>query len=349
MRKRGVEILLLCLALCVPAAVASAKVNIYFIPKVTGSAAGEAACLAAQAFAEENGFILTLPDVEKPTAAAQVSAIRAAVNNGADGICIDVADAAGVDAALKDEAAGGLIVTTWDSDAAADARALAVSQGTPEELGRMLADLLAASLAERGKDAEKDEIRYCWHCGLEKNAAEAARRAAGEAYIAEKYPNWINVAPDSYYCKLDREKAAATGEAILAAHPDIDGVICSDPVSLEGQAKALQNLGLGMQQVTVTGFGTPNAMKPYLAEGILSRFGLWDARRQAVLACYLTHARIFGEEIAPGDTKEAPGLGTFEVLPDTALDEEADDSRGGVVLLPERPVLTAENIDNYDF
>ena len=349
MIKRGFEIALLCLLLCAPAAPTLAKVNICFIPKLTGSAAGEAACRAAQAFAEENGFTLTPESVEKPTAAAQVSAVRDAVNNGADGICIDVADAAGVDAALKDAVAGGLVVTTFGADALTDARGITVSQGTPEELGRMLADLLAASLTERGRDAAKDEIRYCWHCGLEKNETEAAWRAAGEVYIAERYPNWINVAPDGYYCKLDSRKAAAAGEAILAAHPDIDGIICSDPVALEGQARALQNLGLGAQQVTITGFGTPNALKPYLAEGILSCFGLWDVRQQAVLACYLTHALIFGADIAPGDVITVPGMGTFDVQPDSALDEKADDARGVVVLLPEQPVLTAENIDNYDF
>ena len=75
MIKRGFEIALLCLLLCAPAAPTLAKVNICFIPKLTGSAAGEAACRAAQAFAEENGFTLTPESVEKPTAAAQVSAV----------------------------------------------------------------------------------------------------------------------------------------------------------------------------------------------------------------------------------------------------------------------------------
>ena len=57
-----------------------------------------------------------------------------------------------------------------------------------------------------------------------------------------------------------------------------------------------------------------------------------------------------GQELKVGDTVEVPDIGTVTIEPNTVLDPNAytaDDS--GVVLLPERAVFTAENMDNYDF
>ena len=47
---------------------------------------------------------------------------------------------------------------------------------------------------------------------------------------------------------------------------------------------------------------------------------------------------------------DVPGIGSVKVEPNTVLDPNAFTSEtSGVVLLPERAVFTAENMDNYDF
>ena len=341
-------VLVLCLLLSLTAASAAAKVNIYFIPKQAGSALGAAAGEGAQACAEANGFRVTVEAPAEATVKAQSAAARAAVNNGADALCIDPVDAGGLAGALKDAEEGGLVVTAWES-AAAEAGCLSVCPGAPEEMGGMLVSLLAASLEERGKDPAADEIRYCWHCGLEGDNAERAWSAAGEAVIAAQYPNWINVAPDHYYSKADAKKAVSTGMAILAAHPDIDGILCCDDVALQGQAQALIKLGRTWQDVAVTGLATPGVMKPYLESGAVKRFGLWDCRLQGALASALTFRLVMGEEIRAGDFLEIDGLGSFEVQSAQAADAAGEEDGVPVVLLPERIVFTADNIDQYDF
>lgn len=342
---------MLAFALCVTMmSAALAETTVVFIPKLSGNAFFEVANTGAQDFAAENGFTVKYDGNPEASVANQVAIIQNAINSGADAICISTVDANGVDDALKEAAEAGVAVTTWDSDANADARRIMVSQGTPETLGVMLVDMLADSLTERGKDVANDAITYCWHYSQATVTDQNSWHVAGEAYIAEKYPNWVNVAPDNYYSEQDAEKAITVGESILTAYPDIDGIICNDSTALPGQAQAAQNLGYDATKVSITGFATPNSMKDYCRAGILSRWGLWDCKVQGALGCYMAYLLASGQDLKVGDTVDVPSIGTVTIEPNTVLDPDAytaDDS--GVVLLPERVVFTAENMDEYDF
>lgn len=338
-------------ALSVGAYAAEIKdVTVVFIPKVSGNAFFESANVGAQDLAKKVGYTVKYDGNPEAAVANQVAIIDNAINSGADAICISTVDAAGVDDAMKAAKEAGLAVTTWDSDSKAESRTVMVSQGTPEQLGQMLVDMLAESLKERGKDVEKDEIKYCWHYSQATVTDQNSWNVAGEKYRQEKYPNWVNVAPENYYSNQDAEKAITVGESVLTAHPDIDGIICNDSTALPGQAQAAQNLGLDATKVSITGFASPNSMKEYCRAGILTRWGLWDCKIQGAIGCYLAAYIASGNELKVGDKVEIPEIGTVEVMPNTVLDPEAytaDDS--GVVLLPERAVFTKDNMDNYDF
>lgn len=338
-------------ALSVGAYAAEIKdVTVVFIPKVSGNAFFESANVGAQDLAKKVGYTVKYDGNPEAAVANQVAIIDNAINSGADAICISTVDAAGVDDAMKAAKEAGLAVTTWDSDSKAESRTVMVSQGTPEQLGQMLVDMLAESLKERGKDVEKDEIKYCWHYSQATVTDQNSWNVAGEKYRQEKYPNWVNVAPENYYSNQDAEKAITVGESVLTAHPDIDGIICNDSTALPGQAQAAQNLGLDATKVSITGFASPNSMKEYCRAGILTRWGLWDCKIQGAIGCYLAAYIASGNELKVGNKVEIPEIGTVEVMPNTVLDPEAytaDDS--GVVLLPERAVFTKDNMDNYDF
>ena len=175
--------------------------------------------------------------------AAQVAVINQAVAAGVDAICISTVDAAGVSDALKAAADAGIVVCTWDSDAASADRALMVSQGTPEVLGKMLVDMAVAGLKDRGVDPDKDEVKYAWHYSQATVTDQNSWQVAGEAIIKEQYPNWVNVQPDNYYSEQDAEKSISVGEAVLDAHSDIDLIICNDSTALPGQLQAAENTG----------------------------------------------------------------------------------------------------------
>lgn len=325
-------------------------VVVVFIPKISGNAFFEVANEGAQKLAKQVGFTVKYDGSPDAAVANQVNIINNAIQQGADAISISTVDAAGVDQALKAARKAGLAVMTWDSDSNPDARQLMTSQGTPDILGKMLVDMGVTSLKERGKNPDTDVIKYCWHYSQATVTDQNSWHVAGEAYIRQKYPKWVNVAPDNYYSNQDAERAITVGEAVLSAHKDIDLIICNDSTALPGQCQAAQNLGLNRNKVTITGFATPNAIKGYCRAGILARWGLWDCGIQGAISCYLAYRAATGHSMKVGDTIEIPTIGTVKIEPNTVLDPKAYTANdSGVVLLPERAVFTKENMDKYNF
>ncbi|MDR1256617.1 MAG: substrate-binding domain-containing protein [Spirochaetaceae bacterium] len=332
------------------AAGAGKNITIVFVPKITGNAFFETANDGAQARSKTWGFTVKYDGSPEAAVANQVTVIRNAIRQGANGISVSSLDATALDGVLKEAMATGMAVTTWDSDVSGDARTVMVSQGTPDILGKMLVDMGVKSLQGRGKNPDTDTIRYAWHYSQSTVADQNSWRVAGEAYIKQKYPKWVNVRPDNYYSNQDAELAVSTGEAILKANANIDLIICNDSTALPGQLQAAQTLGYDKSKVTITGFATPNSIKPYARAGILERWGLWDSGLQGALGVYFAYYLASGNQVKVGDKVNVPGIGEVEVLPNTVLDPAAYTApNSGVVLLPERAEFTTANMDNYNF
>lgn len=325
--------------------------TVAFIPKLTGNAFFESANAGAQKYAESWGITVDYQGSANAAVADQVQVINNAVASGVDAICVSSVDATGLDSALKEAADAGLTVVTWDSDVSETVRTLMVSQGTPDMLGKMLVDMGVDSLTKRGKDAQTDEVKYCWHYSQATVADQNSWQVAGEAYIKENYPNWVNVAPNNYYSEQDAEKAVSIGASILEANPDIDLIICNDSTALPGQCKAAQNKGLTKEDVTITGFASPMSIKDYCNAGVIEQWGLWDCQVQGAIGCYLAAYLSAGNQVKVGDKIDIPEIGIVEVMPNDCLVEGAATSEvnNGVVLLPERTVFNKDNMNNYDF
>jgi AI-2 transport system substrate-binding protein len=325
--------------------------TVAFIPKVTGNAFFESANDGAQEYAADWGISVEYMGNAVAGAAEQVEVIHQAINTGVDAICISTVDAAGVSDALQEARDAGITVCTWDSDANVEDRDLMVSQGTPEVLGEMLVSMSVDALEKRGKDPATDEIKYCWHYSQATVTDQNSWQVAGEAYIAENYPNWVNVAPDNYYSEQDSEKAVTVGAAVLSDHSDIDLIICNDSTALPGQLSAAQNAGLTKDDITITGFASPNSIKEFCKAGILYEWGLWDCKIQGALGCYVAAYLAAGNEVTVGDTISVPGIGDVTVEANDSISEGAEtaDVNNGVVLLPERAVFDESNMDDYNF
>ncbi|MVB12702.1 Autoinducer 2-binding protein LsrB [Caprobacter fermentans] len=325
--------------------------TVVFIPKLTGNAFFESANAGAQEYSKQWGFTVDYQGSPNAAVADEVQVVNNAIASGADAICISSVDATGLDSALKKAKDAGMTVVTWDSDVSTDARALMVSQGTPDILGKMLVDMSADSLTKRGKDVAKDAIKYCWHYSQATVADQNSWQAAGEKYIKEKYPNWVNVAPDNYYSEQDAEKAVSVGASILEAHKDIDLIVCNDSTALPGQCKAAQNAGLTKKDITITGFASPNSIRDYCKANVIEQWGLWDCGIQGAMGCYLAAYLAAGNTVKVGDKINIPSIGEVEVMPNDSLvpGAKTTDTNNGVVLLPERVVFNASNVDKYNF
>ncbi|MDR1651061.1 MAG: substrate-binding domain-containing protein, partial [Synergistaceae bacterium] len=324
MSKKLVTVLLAAAVVLTSAPIWASDVTVLFIPKVTGNAFFEAANAGAQAYASRHGFSVDYRGNPEADVQHQITLIDMAIQQrNADAICISALDAGRLDTALKRAMRSGIKVVTWDSDVSGDARSLMVSQGTPEQLGKMLVEMAAKSLAARGKKPAVDEIRYAWHYSQASVTDQNSWQDAGEKYIKRAYPKWINAAPDNYYSFQDPEQAVSVGEAIFAEHPDIDLIICNDSTSLPGQAAAAQKLGKTARDVTITGFASPNAMREFCKAGVVDRWGLWDCQVQGALGCYLAWYLASGYTVKVGDKVNIPEIGTVEVMPNTVLDPGA--------------------------
>ena len=325
-------------------------ITVVFIPKVKGNSFFEAANEGAQKYSQKHGFRTKYAGSTKADAQEQIKIIKDSISEKVSAICISALDADALSPVLKEAMAKGIKVTTWDSDVAPDARSLMVSQGTANQLSRMLVEMGAKSLLARGKDPRKAKIRYVWHYSQSVTKDQNSWQAAGEKYIQATYPNWENVKPDNYYSEQNPGKAITVGEEILKTHPDIDLIICNDSTALPGQSQALKNLGKTAGQITVTGFAPPNVMRGYCKDGIVERWGLWDCQVQGALGCYLAYYLATGNKAPVGSKIDVVDIGIINVMPNTVLEPgayTAPDS--GIVLLPERLEFTINNVDKYNF
>ena len=153
--------------------------TVAFIPKLTGNAFFESANNGAQEYSKEWGFTVDYQGSANAAVADQVNVINNAVASGVDAICVSSVDATGLDSALTEAKDAGVTVVTWDSDVSDTARTLMVSQGTPDLLGKMLVDMGADSLTNRGKDVKADTIKYCWHYSQATVADQNSLQVAG--------------------------------------------------------------------------------------------------------------------------------------------------------------------------
>lgn len=326
------------------------EISVVFIPKLTGNAFFESANQGAQAYAQRRGFKVEYRGSPEASAANQAAVVEQAIADKAGAISISSVDRTALDGVLKKALEAGIAVTTWDADVSGDARLIMVSQGTPSQLGRMLVEMGAKSLAKRGKDPAQAAVKYAWHYSQASVADQNMIRMAGEEYIKSAFPNWVNANPENYYSEQDPAKALAVGKQILDEHPDIDLIICNDSTSLPGQAQALKDAGKGAQDVSVTGFASPNAMKGFCRDGVIDRWGLWDCQVQGAMACYISWYLASGNQLNVGQKVEIPEIGMLEVMPNTVLDPAMSTApNSGVVLMPQRLEFTLENMDEYDF
>ncbi len=322
-----------------------ADISVAFIPKLTGNSFFESANLGAQDISQEAGFECVYTGNPEASVANQVQVINSAVQQGFNAIAISSVTPDGLNNALKAAKEAGVKIVCWDSDVQNDMRSLHVAQGTPEQLGEMLVEMVAMQLPED----KKEDAKYAWHYSSATVTDQNSWQVAGEKYIEETYPGWVNVAPDNYYSDQDAEKAVSVGESILKTHADIDAIICNDSTALPGQAQAAENLDMS-GKVIITGFATPNGMRDFCKNGTVPVFGLWDCKVQGAMGAYLAYWLAAGNTFAVGDTIDIPTVGEVEVLPNTVLNPNAytaDDS--GIVLLPERTIFTKDNIDDYNF
>jgi len=259
------------------------------------------------------------------TPASQIPAIQAAIAKGANVLIVSATDPTALCPTLKSAMARGITVITYDSDAPT-CRDLFINQASTAQIGTSEVDLLAK------------EIHSTGDISIVSAAATATNQNAWIGYMKSemaKYPNMKLVS--TVYGNDDPPTATQVTEGLLEKYPNLKGIISPTTVGILAAAQVVST-PKWKGKVIVTGLGTPDEMKTYVANGVAPAFVLWNPANLGYLAAYaavyMASKKITG---ATGQSFTAGKLGKYTIGADNT------------VLLGPPTVFNSSNVNSFNF
>src|SRR6201997_4500522 len=188
------------------------------------------------------------------TPASQIPAIQAAISKGANALIVSATDPTALCPTLNAAMKRGITVVTYDSDAPG-CRSLFINQASTAQIGTTEVDLLAKELNDTGEIA------------IVSAAASATNQNAWIGYMKQqlaKYPNMKLVA--TVYGNDDPTTSTQVTQGLLQQFPNLKGIISPTTVGIAAAAAVLDT-DKYRGKVLLTGLGTPDEMKKYVADG----------------------------------------------------------------------------------
>ncbi len=304
-----------------------AQLTIGMLPKLVNIDYFDACEQGARKAAEELNVELIYDGPAVPSGNEQNKFMDTWTRIGVDAICVAPNQPKAIRKFIKMAQAKGIKVLTWDTDAPQSGRDLMVNQVDDKVLGETLMDELARQMDQQGE----------W--GIAIASLDAVNlntwRRYAEARADEKYPRMKLVTRQ--VTNEDEDVARQKVETMLNTHPQLKGILAFDSNSVPGACEAVKRAGRA-GQVAIVGNSTPSKMRPYIKEGVLECFYLWDPRSLGELTVRAAVALVRGEQLGPG--AELPGW-------DQPLRVNERDS--SMLILSDPVRFTKDNIDDYTF
>ncbi len=303
--------------------------SLTMLPKNLGNPYFDTSTAGAKEAAQEIGASLEEVGPETASPDAQVQYINTAAQQAVDGLIVSANDPTAICDAIAEAQDAGVKVVTFDSDTSPECRDLFVNQATPEGIAAKQLELISEQIGGSGEIA----------------ILSASANATNQNAWIDMMKSELDTNPDYADLKLvdtvygddDDQKSFDQTEALLSNHPDLKGIISPTTVGIAAAARYLSD-SASKGKVALTGLGTPNQMRPYVEDGTVTGFALWNPGDLGYLATEAAAALANGDITgAEGDTFTAGKLGDFTV--------EAD----GVVVLGEPFVFDKGNIGDFDF
>lgn len=304
----------------------SRQMTITMLPKLINIDYFDACKRGAEKTAGELGVTLIYDGPTEPSGSEQTKFFDTWIRQSVQAICVAPNQPKGITRFVEKAKQAGIKVLTWDSDAPESGRDMFVNQCDEKTLGEALMDDLAKQMGEEGE----------WAIAIA--SLDAANlntwRRFAEARAKEKYPKMKLVATE--VTKEDENFAREKVQTLLNAYPNLKGIIAFDSNSVPGASEAIKRAGK-IGKVAIVGNSTPNKMRPYIKEGVLQSFYLWDPRALGSLTVAVAKLLVEGKEVTDG--MDVPGFGKITL--------SKSDPRTVIMAEPIR--FTKENIDTYDF
>ena len=313
-----------------PGGGAGGDLSITFIPKQLNNPYTDVVLGGGVDGAEEAGFASN--QVVGPldaSASSQVSFINAETQAGTNVIVIAANDPDAVCSALEEARSGGAKIVAFDSDTNPDCRDVFISQVVAKEVALIQVELIAEQIGGAGEIA------------ILSATANATNQNEWIKFMEEELASNPDYADIELVAKVygddDDTKSFQEAQGLMQAYPNLKGIISPTTVGIAATARYLSTSEY-KGKVALTGLGLPNEMRPFVKDGTVTEFALWDPAQLGYVAAFagmaLADGSITGEV---GDTFEAGELGEREI------------GEGGIVIVGPPTVFNAENIDDYDF
>ena len=315
------------LALLMTLSMAAMAETIVVMPKLVGIPYFNASEVGALAAGEELGIEVKYVGPTQGDAALQVQMIEDLLNSGIDALAIAPNDPDSVSPVLQRCIEDGVLVVDWDTTANGDDVTYSIHQIDDKLFGEFIWDKLVEAMGT-------DEGEYAIVTGYLTAANLNTWINAGRTYAEEKYPN-LKLVTDPVASDESAQEAYTQTLALIAAYPNLKGIVGVSTPAPIGSAMAIQEKGL-QDQIAVIGTSMPTDSAPYLKDGSLDAGILWDPGMLGRLTVYIAHYQLNGEAITDG--MEIPGVGAISLWDD-----------GKTIIMGQPSVWTAENVDNYKF
>lgn len=309
---------------------AKTDLSITFIPKQLNNPYTDVVLGGGKKGAAEAGFKTN--NVVGPltaSASSQVSFINAETQAGTSVIVIAANDPDAVGPALTQAREAGAKIVAFDSDTNPKYRDVFISQVVAKEVALIQTKLISEQIGGSG------EIAILSATANATNQNEWIKFMEEELKSNPAYKDIKLVA--KVYGDDDDAKSFQEAQGLMQAHPNLKGIISPTTVGIAATGRYLSK-STYKGKVALTGLGLPNEMRPFVKDGTVKAFALWDPAQLGLVAAYagkaLADGKITGKE---GDKFTAGELGERTV------------GKDGIVIVGPPTVFDATNIDKYDF
>lgn len=308
-----------------PVATAPTKRTVVgMMPKAKGDPYFVSCRKGAEEAAQELGVELIWDGPTDLDPAKQNEVVEGWITRGVDVIAVSVENSAAISTVLRKARDKGIKVITWDADAEANARDFFINQATPQGIGYTLMDEAARILGGKG------EFAIITASLSAANQNEWIKHI--KARLAEKYPamKLVAIQPSDG----DRDRAFQETQNVMKVHPNVKLIMGVAAPAVPGAAEAVKQSG--RTDVKVIGLSIPSLCKPYVHEGVIESFVLWNTLDLGYLTVFAANELSAGR-LKLGDKEFNAGkLKRLEV-------KESD------VLLGAPFIFNKSNVDRFDF
>ena len=302
------------------------NVTVAFVPKLQGIPYFEAMNAGGKAAQSDLGMTWAYQGPTQADAAAQAQIVRSYIQKKVDSIVVAPNDPNSMAPILQQAKDAGIKVLTSDTDAPDSVREAFVSQASTQGIGEALTDSLMKAMGGKGKYA----IVSCGETAENLNSWIDVQKS----YTKSKYPDAQIV--KVVYAGEDQAKATQMATDLMNANPDLTGLVGECTSSAPGVAQAVKDAGK-IGKVFTVGLGTPQSMKPYLADGSSSASILWNVEDLGYLTAWAGQRAAEGKSFEPDDALK------------TKLKDATWDDATKTLLLGPPLEITSANVDQFNY